>query len=219
MKELLDGFSVERLEEIADCCWMDDCALSMDEAGKLARIALAVKQAEPIVEFQLINDNHYAIALLDGCILRGEKIKLFDVPQPAPNSIALQNFRTAMEGIGHIRRTLEETFGGLHGTHCEPDVLAECKAICDAICDAYRKAAMQPIAVRPNFVIPEPATLTNINQLCPLDLNLSQTDFATGWNECRKSAKTHGRVPPIVKDINANCRGWNACRDAMRVAE
>lgn len=52
--------------------------------------------------------------------------------------IAINNYRTAMEGIGHIRRTLEETFGGLHGTHVEPDILAECKAICDAICSAYR---------------------------------------------------------------------------------
>lgn len=49
----------------------------------------------------------------------------------------LHNYRTAMEGIGHIRRTLEETFGGLHGTHVEPDVLIECKTICDAIYAAY----------------------------------------------------------------------------------
>ncbi|WP_312973610.1 DUF551 domain-containing protein [Atlantibacter sp.] len=58
---------------------------------------------------------------------------------------ALQNFRAAMEGIGHIRRTLEETFGGLHGTHCEPDVLVECKAICDAIYAAYRKTGNPPV--------------------------------------------------------------------------
>lgn len=54
--------------------------------------------------------------------------------------LAIENFRSAMEGIGHIRRTLEETFGGLHGTHVEPAVLAECKAICDAIYAAYRHA-------------------------------------------------------------------------------
>lgn len=58
---------------------------------------------------------------------------------------ALQNFRAAMEGIGYIRRTLEETFGGLHGTHCEPDVLVECKAICDAIYAAYRKTGNSPV--------------------------------------------------------------------------
>ncbi len=57
----------------------------------------------------------------------------------------LHNYRTAMEGIGHIRRTLEETFGGLHGTHVEPDVLAECKAICDAIYAAYRHAQPAPV--------------------------------------------------------------------------
>ena len=49
----------------------------------------------------------------------------------------LHNYCTAMEGIGHIRRTLEETFGGLHGTHVEPDVLMDCNTICDAIYAAY----------------------------------------------------------------------------------
>ena len=63
--------------------------------------------------------------------------------------LAIENFRTAIEGIGHIRRTLDETFGGLHGTHVEPDVLAECKAICDAIYAAYRHA--QPAPVIPDF--------------------------------------------------------------------
>ncbi|WP_031524482.1 hypothetical protein [Siccibacter colletis] len=66
--------------------------------------------------------------------------------QAVAYQVALQNFRIAMEGIGHIRRTLEETFGGLHGTHAEPDVLVECKAICDAICEAYRQAE-QPVQV------------------------------------------------------------------------
>lgn len=72
------------------------------------------------------------------------EIPLYAAPQltqPEPEEIAMQNFRSAMEGIDHIRRTLEETFGGLHGTHCEPDVLVECKAICDAIYEAYRKSA------------------------------------------------------------------------------
>lgn len=73
--------------------------------------------------------------------------------EPAPESekLALENLRSAMEGIGHIRRTLEETFGGLHGTHVEPDVLAECKAICDAIYAAYRHA--QPAPVVPDDVM------------------------------------------------------------------
>lgn len=59
------------------------------------------------------------------------------VPLTSEGDIALHNYRTALEGIGHIRRTLEETFGGLHGTHVEPDVLMECKTICDAIYAAY----------------------------------------------------------------------------------
>lgn len=54
-----------------------------------------------------------------------------------PENLALSNFRDAMEGIGHIKRALNESFGGLHGTHVEPDVIKECKAICDAIHAAY----------------------------------------------------------------------------------
>ena len=63
------------------------------------------------------------------------------VPLTNEGDVALHNYRTALEGIGHIRRTLEETFGGLHGTHVEPDVLMECKTICDAIYAAYRGSA------------------------------------------------------------------------------
>lgn len=64
---------------------------------------------------------------------------LYRHAQPAPDGeqLAIENFRSAMEGIGHIRRTLEQTFGGMHGTHVEPDILAECKAICDAVYAAY----------------------------------------------------------------------------------
>lgn len=60
----------------------------------------------------------------------------------------------------------------------------------------------------------EEATLTNINQLCPLSENLSQTELATGWNKCRQYAMTHGKIPPMIKGITAECRGWNAYRAA-----
>lgn len=66
------------------------------------------------------------------------------------------------------------------------------------------------------FSIPEPATLTNISQLCPLDVNLSQTDFATGWNDCRQHALVHDGIPPIIKGVHAVAQGWNACRAAMQ---
>ncbi|MEL5710171.1 hypothetical protein [Serratia bockelmannii] len=72
-----------------------------------------------------------------------------------------------------------------------------------------------PPAVPHVTVIPEAATLTNINQLCPLDNNLSQTDFATGWNDCRQCALTHDGVPPVIKGVHAAAQGWNACRAAM----
>lgn len=75
----------------------------------------------------------------------GTKLYLHAQPAPEREQLAIENFRSAIEGIGHIRRTLEETFGGLHGTHVEPDVLAECKAICDAIYAAYGHAQPAPV--------------------------------------------------------------------------
>ncbi|SSH46764.1 Uncharacterised protein [Klebsiella pneumoniae] len=36
----------ERMEEIRDCCWMDDLGLSMDELSELARMALAAMDSE-----------------------------------------------------------------------------------------------------------------------------------------------------------------------------
>ncbi|KKZ18095.1 hypothetical protein AAY84_12130 [Serratia marcescens] len=71
-----------------------------------------------------------------------------------------------------------------------------------------------PLAPRVT-AIPEAATLTNINQLCPLGNNLIQTDFATGWNDCRQYALTHDALPPVIKGVHAAAQGWNACRAAM----
>lgn len=39
----------ERMEEIRDCCWMDDLSLSMDELSELARMALAAMDSEPVI--------------------------------------------------------------------------------------------------------------------------------------------------------------------------
>ncbi|MBI6181111.1 hypothetical protein JEQ07_11975 [Serratia proteamaculans] len=72
-----------------------------------------------------------------------------------------------------------------------------------------------PPAVPHVTVIPEAATLTNINRLCPLDNNLSQTDFATGWNDCRQYAITNDGVPPVAQGWHSAAQGWNACRAAM----
>ncbi len=91
--------------------------------------------------------------------------------------VAIENFRSAIEGIGHIRRTLEETFGGLHGTHVEPDVLAECKAICDAIYAAYRHAQPAP-------VVPEEKPMPNPLSMYAVDAVAAIAE-AKGWNACR----------------------------------
>ncbi|HBX0529820.1 DUF551 domain-containing protein [Klebsiella pneumoniae] len=43
----------ERLEEIRDCCWMDDLGLSMYELSELARMALAAMDSSESVELPL----------------------------------------------------------------------------------------------------------------------------------------------------------------------
>ncbi|HCT7172809.1 TPA: DUF551 domain-containing protein [Klebsiella pneumoniae] len=43
----------ERMEEIRDCCWMDDLGLSMDELSELARMALAAMDSSESVELPL----------------------------------------------------------------------------------------------------------------------------------------------------------------------
>jgi|GEM_PF-3416225 len=93
------------------------------------------------------------------------------------------------------------------------DIHAVTMALTEA---GFRATPPAPVAVPDEFVIPEVATLTNIERLCPLDVNLSQTDFATGWNECRQFALANNAIPPVVNGISAYCQGWNACRAAMQ---
>ncbi|GKP40584.1 hypothetical protein NUBL515_48260 [Klebsiella pneumoniae] len=92
---------------------------------------------------------YYALTIALEELQERRKAAMDGEPVVECEKLAIENLRTAMEGIGHIRRTLDETVGGLHGTHVEPDVLAECKAICDAIYAAYRHA--QPAPVVPTF--------------------------------------------------------------------
>lgn len=74
-------------------------------------------------------------------------------------------------------------------------------------------ASLEAEAVTNEIFIPEPATHRNINEICQPGVN--QTLFASGWNASRKSGMNSGRIPPIVKGIDAECVGWNACRAAM----
>ncbi|MBC4641757.1 hypothetical protein [Klebsiella quasipneumoniae] len=105
--------------------------------------------------------------------------------------LAIENFRTAIEGIGHIRRTLDETFGGLHGTHVEPDVLAECKAICDAIYAAYRHA--QPAPVVPVVPVKIPGSVYQvIYQECGGFVDCD-ANAQTIWSACRAAMLNGGK--------------------------
>lgn len=188
----------ERLEWLSQISCRDDIEdIGGDEIRELASMALAAMDSEPVAWINGCNksvpaalrylaenprpiggESSFNTAHLYQLAREIElmaEAPLYRHAQPAPEreQLAIENFRSAIEGIGHIRRTLEETFGGLHGTHVEPDVLAECKAICDAIYAAYGRA-QQP-------VVPEEAYSDDCPELYP-----SQPDsWAAGWNACR----------------------------------
>lgn len=133
-------FTIEDLRDIAYCGSYDDLdrelALQLLASMEQEPVAYMHHSGQVVTREECCDDKIFAIC----CKVETPLYAAPQLPQPAPEKIAMQNFR-AMEGIGHIIRTLDETFGGLHGTHCEPDVLVECKEICDAIYEAYRKTA------------------------------------------------------------------------------
>ncbi|HGP1110844.1 TPA: hypothetical protein ACLFZ5_005242 [Klebsiella pneumoniae] len=132
----------ERLEQLAN---FKGAPVTRQEEQELARIALAAMDSEPVIVVGDDGGDALSYRRLIQSFEPGTKLYLHAQTAPEREQLAIENFRSAMEGIGHIRRTLEETFGGLHGTHVEPDVLAECKAICDAIYAAYRHAQPAPV--------------------------------------------------------------------------
>ena len=102
-------------------------------------------------------------------------------------------------------RKMCDLWDDLNDRYAPPEVVRELARIA--------LASLEAEAVTNEIVIPEPATHRNINEICPPGVN--QTLFASGWNASRKSGMNSGRIPPIVKGIDAECVGWNACRAAM----
>ena len=78
----------ERMEEIRDCCWMNDLGLSMDELSELARMALAAMDSEPVAwtwhhpkQWHVTNDEERVRDL----VWDGVKVEpLYRHAQPAP---------------------------------------------------------------------------------------------------------------------------------------
>ncbi|KDF37791.1 hypothetical protein AE04_00293 [Klebsiella aerogenes MGH 78] len=87
----------ERLEEIRDCCWMDDLGLSMYELSELARIALAAIDSEPVGEFYEDGPlNWYQISDGDR-VPAHRRIPLYRHAQPAPVVPDIDELRLAFE--------------------------------------------------------------------------------------------------------------------------
>ncbi len=120
-----------------------DCDATDQHLEVLIRRSLSESNSKPVLNVQFKNGWPVVgtVGIISGSPSISDGFHDFYTVQPPSSDLAFeQNFRDAMEGIGHIRRALEETFGGLHGTHCEPDILVDCKEIVDAIYAAYRSA-------------------------------------------------------------------------------
>ncbi|HFR4130619.1 DUF551 domain-containing protein [Raoultella ornithinolytica] len=187
--------------------------------GIIDGMALAAIDSEPVEENIRIADALEGLlwpdmALGNKAVIQAaiEALRTYHA-QPAPDGeqLAIENFRSAMEGIGHIRRTLEETFGGLHGTYVEPDVLAECKAICDAIYAAYGHA--QPAPVVPEEMTPEMMRAVQLNSelgaYAASNLSGAYALFAEFWKvACRASMLQAGNSPVIPDGSASMLRRW-----------
>lgn len=180
------------------------------EASYLARMALAAMDGEPVA-YMHDGEDGTEYNGHDEFSGGGKGIPLYRHAQPAPEreQLAIENFRSAIEGIGHIRRTLEETFGGLHGTHVEPDVLMDCKTICDAIYAAY--SGNPPVIPDGYVMVPMRLTAEN-GAKGALSGEFSETKFVNcpecfgddEWETCDGSGRIEITVPvtwTTIKDI------------------
>lgn len=173
-----------------------------------------ITQQEPVLSVQF--KNGWPVDGTTGVISGSPSLSdgyhdFYAAAQPEISDDAMENFRTAMEGIGHIRRTLEETFGGMHGTHVEPDVLAECKAICDAICLAYRKTAPQPA---PTVRDSEPVAWqihtpeTGVTYVETKQQSVENIRNGFGIKVEITPLYRHAQQPPVVGDGRAEFETW-----------
>lgn len=198
----------ERLQElVAGQSGFNLRTATHEESQELARMALAAMDCEPVAwtwhyreQWHVTNDKCRAeFVATDGDVA---VLPLYRHAQPVLEceQLAIENFRSAMEGIGHIRRTLEETFGGLHGTHVEPDVLAECKAICDAIYAAYGHAASADsgLCTLGDSPYDVPYSMpSNLREFIDQEIGIlfSDDDAQGVWIACRRAAMLNGGKP------------------------
>ncbi|MFI4113846.1 hypothetical protein VAJ56_03115 [Klebsiella pneumoniae] len=198
----------EQLEEwVAQLDEDGGCDATDRQLEALIRQSLAEMDGEPVAEVVSIYGDPEAfgereIRPLVGIQQMPYGTKLYRHAQPVPEceQLAIENFRSAMEGIGHIRRTLEETFGGLHGTHVEPDVLAECKAICDAIYAAYGHAASADsgLCTLGDSPYDVPYSMpSNLREFIDQEIGIlfSDDDAQGVWIACRRAAMLNGGKP------------------------
>lgn len=108
----------ERLEEIRDCCWMDDLGLSMYELSELASMALAAMDSEPVAwtwhyreQWHVTNDKcraEFVAKDRDVAVL-----PLYRHAQPVP--IVPDDVLDALQKVARIRLDLNDFDGDRRG--------------------------------------------------------------------------------------------------------
>lgn len=148
--------TIERLEEIRDCCWMDDLGLSMCELSELASMALSAMDGEPVAENIRIADALEGLlwpnmAIGNKAVIQAaiEALRAYHA-QPAP--VVPNDVLDALQKVARIRLDMNDFDGDRRGI---ADCLGDAE---EALIEVVnRRAAM--LAAAPQSPGSEPATV------------------------------------------------------------
>ena len=170
----------ERMEEIRDCCWMDDLGLSMDELSELARMALAAMDSSESVELPLDylqghkDGLEWAAQLAEanhperGDWLYDDLIELAKAIRKGPDMPPVQPVADS-EPVAEITEDLGRSFVKIH----YPTTLRAGDKL-------YRHAQPAP-------VVPDEVTAEDCPALVKYDVTEVDKAWARGFNACRSA--------------------------------
>lgn len=187
----------ERMEEIRDCCWMDDLGLSMGELSELARMALAAMDSSESVELpldylqghkdglewaaQLAEANHPET----GDWLYDDPIELAKAIRKGPDMPPVQPVADS-EPVAEITEDLGRLFVKIH----YPTTLRAGDKL-------YRHA--QPVPVVPASK-KDPISFDEWSRKCALQITLCYPDFREKAKYIWDSARETQQPAPVVPD-------------------
>lgn len=182
----------ERMEEIRDCCWMDDLGLSMDELSELARMALAAMDSSESVELPLDylqghkDGLEWAARLAEanhpetGDWLYDDPIELAKAIRKGPDMPPAQPVADSEPVAVIDLANLDYLLSGADADVWPP----EREEMGDVL--LYRHA--QPAPVVPGAYVRDEHGRMMLNGVCEPKIG-----FGTGWNACRAAMLNGGK--------------------------